>query len=180
MRTAKSYVAIRAGLDRGLGTAGYGGLTRKDPPDIETAAGRATAARVVPIAIPSHNKEDKDRIATFELVNSNSTHDITVISVFGILSLHISSDEFQTLMETKGSVEISGSRERLGMMIGKIFAVNSELEPVQDLWNLKQLWFGGIDEDEVMVPNTSSVLIGRYSGGDLLGVTAQVIDMPLS
>ncbi|KAF2620472.1 hypothetical protein F2Q68_00041396 [Brassica cretica] len=55
-RTAKSYVAIGAGLDRGLGTAGYGGLTRKDPPDIETAAGRATAARVVPIAIPSHNK----------------------------------------------------------------------------------------------------------------------------
>ena len=52
-RTAKSYVASGAGLGRGLGTAGYGGLTRKDPPEIETAAGRATAGRVVPIAIPN-------------------------------------------------------------------------------------------------------------------------------
>ena len=51
-RTAKSYVASGAGLGRGLGTAGYGGLTRKDPPEIETAAGRATAERVIPIAIP--------------------------------------------------------------------------------------------------------------------------------
>ena len=51
-RTAKSYVASGAGLGRGLGTAGYGGLTRKDPPEIETAAGRATAGRVVLIAIP--------------------------------------------------------------------------------------------------------------------------------
>nr|VDC98918.1 unnamed protein product [Brassica rapa] len=51
-RTAKSYIASGAGLGRGLGTAGYGGLTRKDPPEIETAAGRATAERVVPIAIP--------------------------------------------------------------------------------------------------------------------------------
>uniref|UniRef100_A0A0D3AUR3 Uncharacterized protein n=1 Tax=Brassica oleracea var. oleracea TaxID=109376 RepID=A0A0D3AUR3_BRAOL len=51
-RTAKSYVASGAGLGRGLGTAGYGGLTRKDPPEIETAAGRATAGRIVPIAIP--------------------------------------------------------------------------------------------------------------------------------
>ncbi|KAF3593526.1 hypothetical protein DY000_02021701 [Brassica cretica] len=49
----KAYVASGAGLDRGLGTAGYGGLTRKDPPEIETAAGRATAGRVVPIAIPT-------------------------------------------------------------------------------------------------------------------------------
>ncbi|KAG5403076.1 hypothetical protein IGI04_009195 [Brassica rapa subsp. trilocularis] len=48
-RTAKSYIASGAGLGRGLGTAGYGGLTRKDPPEIETAAGRATAGRVVPI-----------------------------------------------------------------------------------------------------------------------------------
>ncbi|KAL0814828.1 hypothetical protein Bca101_071271 [Brassica carinata] len=45
-RTAKSYVASGAGLGRGLGTAGYGGLTRKDPPEIETAAGRATAGRL--------------------------------------------------------------------------------------------------------------------------------------
>ncbi|CAN6801798.1 unnamed protein product [Brassica oleracea] len=52
-RTAKSYVASGAGLGRGLGTADYGGLTRKDPPEIETAAGRATAGRVVPIAIPT-------------------------------------------------------------------------------------------------------------------------------
>lgn len=52
-RTAKSYIASGAGLGRGLGTAGYGGLTRKDPPEIETAAGRATAERVVPIAIPT-------------------------------------------------------------------------------------------------------------------------------
>ncbi|WZZ40087.1 hypothetical protein YC2023_036346 [Brassica napus] len=52
-RTAKSYVASGAGLGRGLGTVGYGGLTRKDPPEIETAAGRATAGRVVPIAIPN-------------------------------------------------------------------------------------------------------------------------------
>ena len=51
-RTANSYVASGAGLGRGLGTAGYGGLTRKDPPEIETAAGRATEGRVVPIAIP--------------------------------------------------------------------------------------------------------------------------------
>ncbi|KAF2564671.1 hypothetical protein F2Q70_00015561 [Brassica cretica] len=51
--TAKSYVASGAGLGRGLGTAGYGGLTRKDTPEIETAAGRATAGRVVPIAIPT-------------------------------------------------------------------------------------------------------------------------------
>ncbi|XP_009132242.1 uncharacterized protein LOC103856866 [Brassica rapa] len=53
-RTAKSYIASGAGLGRGLGTAGYGGLTRKDPPEIETAAGRATAGRVVPIAIPKY------------------------------------------------------------------------------------------------------------------------------
>ena len=52
-RTAKSYIASGAGLGRGLGTAGYGGLTRKAPPEIETAAGRATAVRVVPIAIPN-------------------------------------------------------------------------------------------------------------------------------
>ncbi|WZZ32717.1 hypothetical protein YC2023_016118 [Brassica napus] len=47
-RTAKSYVASGVGLGRGLGTAGYGWLTRKDPPEIETAA-----ERVVPIAIPT-------------------------------------------------------------------------------------------------------------------------------
>ncbi|KAF2599519.1 hypothetical protein F2Q68_00008520 [Brassica cretica] len=47
-RTAKSYVASEVGLGRGLGTAGYGWLTRKGPPEIETAAGR-----VVPIAIPT-------------------------------------------------------------------------------------------------------------------------------
>ncbi|XP_033137102.1 uncharacterized protein LOC103840853 [Brassica rapa] len=33
-------------------TAGCGGPTRKEPPERETAAGRATAGRVVPIAIP--------------------------------------------------------------------------------------------------------------------------------
>ena len=34
-------------------TAGCGGPTRKEPPERDTAAGRATAGRVVPIAIPS-------------------------------------------------------------------------------------------------------------------------------
>ena len=44
-----------AGLGLRIETAGSGGPTRKEPPDRETAAGRATAGRVVPIAIPIHN-----------------------------------------------------------------------------------------------------------------------------
>lgn len=47
-RTANSYVASGAGLGRGLGTAGHGGLTRKDLQERKTAAGR-----VVTIAIPN-------------------------------------------------------------------------------------------------------------------------------
>ena len=37
-------------------TAGCGGPTRKEPPERDTAAGRATAGRVVPIAIPSRKR----------------------------------------------------------------------------------------------------------------------------
>ena len=67
-RTAKSYIASGAGLGRGLGTAGYGGLTRKDPPEIETAAGRATAGRVVPIAIPTRNYQRRERCSILFIV----------------------------------------------------------------------------------------------------------------
>ncbi|WZZ09174.1 hypothetical protein YC2023_095095 [Brassica napus] len=53
---AMSYVVSGAGLGRGLSTAGHGGLTRKEPPERETAAGRANAGRVVPNAISTWSK----------------------------------------------------------------------------------------------------------------------------